>query len=111
MPGDLIRLSASDLVAADARLVTARDLRAAIGNHEVDGGCAKTRAKATFFYLLFERLFTETGYATLDFGDYLSLILLDTGHTSPIDGDQASWLENTLMARQDHVFVGNHVLA
>ena len=39
--------------------------------------------KAPFFYALFDGLFPETGFATLDFGDYLSLVLLDTGHTSP----------------------------
>src|SRR5262249_14158768 len=51
--------------------------------------------------------------ATLDFGDYLSLVLLDTGHTSPISGDQADWLEKTLKMRADHpnVFVVNHVPA
>jgi acid phosphatase type 7 len=84
-----------------------------IGNHEVDGGYGKPRAKAPFFYALFDGLFTETGYATLDFGDYLSLVLLDTGHTSPIGGDQARWLEKTLKERADNpnVFVVNHVPA
>lgn len=98
------------MVGRNGRLIP---MVAAIGNHEVDGGYAKPRAKATFFYPLFERLFTETGYATLDFGDYLSLVLLDSGHTSPVDGDQAAWLEKTLKARQDlpSVFVVNHVPA
>ncbi len=59
-----------------------------IGNHEVDGGYNKPRTKAPFFYALFDGLFPETGYATLDFGDYLSLVLLDTNHTSPIAGDR-----------------------
>ncbi|MGC4007498.1 MAG: hypothetical protein QM811_31995 [Pirellulales bacterium] len=52
-----------------------------------------------FFYALFDGLFPETGYATLDFGDYLSLVLLDTGHTTPIAGYQTDWLEKTLKAR------------
>jgi acid phosphatase type 7 len=88
-------------------------LIAAIGNHEVDGGYNKPRAKAPFFYALFDGLYPETGYATLDFGDYLSLVLLDTGHTSPIPGEQTTWLEKTLQARRDHpnVFVVNHVPA
>jgi len=98
------------MVGRNGRLIP---LVAALGNHEVVGGYTKARAKATFFFPLFERLYPETGYATLDFGDYLSLVLLDTGHTSPIDGDQAAWLERTLRARQDHpnVFVVNHVPA
>jgi len=84
-----------------------------IGNHEVDGGYDKPRAKAPFFYALFDGLYPETGHATLDFGDYLSLVLLDTGHTTRIDGAQTSWLEKVLRERQDHpnVFVANHVPA
>jgi hypothetical protein len=82
-----------------------------IGNHEVDGGYGTDRAKAPFFYALFDGLFTDTGFTTLDFGDYLSLVLLDTGHTTPIGGEQAAWLERTLRARKDHpnVVVVNHV--
>ncbi len=84
-----------------------------IGNHEVDGGFGKTREKAPFYYALFDGLFPDTGYNTLDFGDYLSLVLLDTGHTSAIGGDQADWLERTLKARKDHpnTIVVNHVPA
>lgn len=84
-----------------------------IGNHEVDGGYGKTREKAPFYYALFDGLFPDTGYATLDFGDYLSLVLLDTGHTSAIGGDQTNWLDKTLQARKDHpnVMVVNHVPA
>jgi hypothetical protein len=84
-----------------------------IGNHEVVGGYSKLRDKATFFYPLFDGLYPETGYATLDFGDYLSLVLLDTNHTTPVAGEQAAWLDKTLKAREDHpnVFVVNHVPA
>jgi hypothetical protein len=84
-----------------------------IGNHEVEGGYNKPRTKAPFFYALFDGLYPETGYATLDFGDYLSLVLLDTNHTTPIAGAQTEWLEKTLKARADHpnVLVVNHVPA
>ena len=86
---------------------------ACIGNHEVDGGYNRPRTKASFFYSLFDGLYPDAGYATLDFGDYLSLVLLDTGHTSAIAGDQADWLDKTLKARADHphVFAVNHVPA
>ena len=82
-----------------------------MGNHEVKGGYGRTRAEAPFFYSVFDGLFSETGYATLDFGDYLSLVLLDSGHTSPIEGAQTDWLEKTLKEREDFptVFVYNHV--
>jgi hypothetical protein len=85
----------------------------AIGNHEVEGMYGQPRRKAPFFYSLFDGLFPETGFATLDFGDYLSLVLLDTDHTSPIGGLQTQWLEKTLAERKDHphVFIVNHVPA
>ncbi|MCS6851403.1 MAG: metallophosphoesterase family protein [Gemmataceae bacterium] len=105
-----LRNYSKHMVGRHGRLIP---LIAAIGNHEVDGGYNKPRDKAPFFYALFDGLFRETGYATLDFGDYLSLVLLDTGHTTPIAGEQTAWLEATLKARVDHpnVFVVNHVPA
>src|SRR5262245_46364298 len=98
------------MVTRDGRLIP---MVACIGNHEVDGGYGKPRAKAPFFYALFDGLYPETGYAALDFGDYLSLVLLDTGHTTPIGGAQADWLEATLKARAErpNVMVVNHVPA
>jgi hypothetical protein len=105
-----LRNYSKGMVGRDGRLIP---LVPCIGNHEVDGGYNKPRAKAPFFYALFDGLYPETGYAALDFGDYLSLVLLDTNHTSPIEGDQTDWLEKTLKARADHpnVFVVNHVPA
>lgn len=84
-----------------------------IGNHEVDGGYATDRAKSPFYLALFDGIFSETTYNTLDFGDYLSLVLLDTAHLSPIGGSQTSWLEKTLKEREDrpHTIVVNHVPA
>jgi hypothetical protein len=105
-----LRNYSKHMVARDGRLIP---LIVGIGNHEVDGGYKKPRAKAPFFYALFDGLYPDTGYATLDFGDYLSLVLLDTGHTSAIGGEQADWLEHTLKERVDHpnVFIVNHVPA
>jgi hypothetical protein len=105
-----LRNYSKQMIGRDGRLIP---MVACIGNHEVDGGYAKPRAKAPFFYALFDGLFRDTGFATLDFGDYLSLVLLDTGHTSPIVGAQTDWLDKTLRARADHpnVFVVNHVPA
>jgi hypothetical protein len=98
------------MVGRDGRLIP---MVTCIGNHEVDGGYDKPRAKAPFFYALFDGLYAETGFACLDFGDYLSLILLDTAHTTPIGGAQADWLGKQLQARADHphVIAVNHVPA
>ncbi len=105
-----LRNYSKHMVGRDGRLIP---MVACIGNHEVDGGYNKPRAKAPFFFALFDGLFSETSFATLDFGDYLSLVLLDTGHTAPIGGAQADWLEKTLKARAEHpnVMVVNHVPA
>jgi hypothetical protein len=105
-----LRNYSKHMIGRNGRLIP---MVACIGNHEVDGGYGQPRAKAPFFYALFDGLFRDTGFATLDFGDYLSLVLLDTGHTAPIGGDQADWLDKTLKARADHphVLVVNHVPA
>jgi hypothetical protein len=86
---------------------------ACIGNHEVAGGYGQPRSAAPLFLSLFDGLFHDTTYATLDFGDYLSLVLLDTGHVAHIGGDQTDWLDRTLRERVDrpHLIVANHVPA
>lgn len=105
-----LRNYSKHMVAPGNRLIP---MVATIGNHEVDGGYGKTRDKAPFFYALFDGLYPETGYNTLDFGDYLSLVLLDSGHTTKVKGEQTHWLEKTLRDRVDHphVIVVNHVPA
>lgn len=85
----------------------------AIGNHEVQGGFGKTKAEAPFFYALFDGLFSQSGaYGTLDFGDYLSLIILDSGHTAQV-AEQKEWLKKSLTQRSaiKHRFVAYHVPA
>ncbi len=82
-----------------------------LGNHEVKGAYGKTRAEAPFFFALYDGLFSDTSYAALDFGDYLSLVLMDTGHCAKIGGDQTDWLEKALKDRVErtHLVVVNHV--
>lgn len=76
-----------------------------IGNHEVRGGYAgKAPTDAPYFYGFFA-LPENRSYYALDFGKYLSLVVLDTGHTQPIAGAQAKWLEQTLAARTQQQFV------
>ena len=96
------------LIDAQGRLIP---LVCCIGNHEVRGGYEKTRREAPFFYSVFDGLFTDTGYATLDFGDYLSIILLDTNHTTPIEGEQTRWFQKQLHEREarPNLFVFYHV--
>jgi hypothetical protein len=84
-----------------------------LGNHEVDGSYRQPWEKATSYLSVFDGLFRDTTYNVLDFGDYLSLVLLDTEHVSPIAGEQTAWLAKTLAERQDrpHLIVANHVPA
>jgi len=70
-----------------------------IGNHEVNGGYNKPREAAPSYFALHDGLFPEKSYATLDFGDYLSLVLLDTGHVAQIGGEQTDWLDKALADR------------
>jgi acid phosphatase type 7 len=83
----------------------------AAGNHEVVGGYHSKhddyeqedtfRAQiAPYFYALFA-FPGQPGYNVLDFGKYLSLIILDTEHSNPIEGMQTEWLEEVFEARED----------
>ncbi|MCC5844339.1 MAG: metallophosphoesterase [Verrucomicrobia bacterium] len=95
----------------------------AIGNHEMRSGYyfrhsdyAPTdewrESVAPYFYSLFA-FPGHPGYNVLDFGDYLSLIILDSDHTAPVGGEQTRWLERVLAERQHvrHLFPVYHVTA
>ncbi len=100
----------STMIDSQGRLIP---LVTCLGNHEVDGGYSTDRTKAGSYLSVFDVFFEETSYGVLDFGDYLSLVLLDSGHLSPISGAQTDWLRKTLKEREDHphVFAVNHVPA
>lgn len=84
-----------------------------IGNHEVNGAYKQQRDKSPAYLSVFDGLFREKTFNVLDFGDYLSLVLLDTDHIEAIGGEQTSWLAKTLAERQErpHLIVANHVPA
>jgi hypothetical protein len=96
-------------VAPDGRVIP---FLCTLGNHEVKGFWGKPPESAPGFYALFS-MPGKQGYNSLDFGNYLSLVLLDSGHTHPIDGAQREWLEKTLSERQHvpHLFTFYHVPA
>ena len=83
-----------------------------IGNHDLAGQYDQTPLQAR----LFAAFFPMPGppiYNVLDFGDYLSLILLDSGHANAIRGEQQTWLEDVLSQRQEvlHKMAFYHVPA
>jgi len=92
---------------------------AGIGNHEVQGGYWKPgksfeemKEKAPFYYALFGGLYRAEEPVALDFGDYLSLLMLDTGHVTPMER-QTGWLERNLESRKNvpWLFASWHVAA
>jgi hypothetical protein len=97
------------MVAPDGRLIP---LIPAIGNHDINGGFDKTSAEASDFHALFA-MPGEQGYNVLDFGNYLTIFILDSGHTNSIGGKQTQWLYDSLKSRQriQHKFALYHVPA
>jgi hypothetical protein len=94
-------------VGKDKRLMP---LVVGIGNHEVKGHYnGKIPDDAPYFYSLFS-LPNDRSYYALDFGKYLSLLVMDSEHTQPIEGPQAAWLEQALAERsgQQFLFAGYH---
>ncbi len=78
-----------------------------IGNHEVRGAFGNDPKKAPFFYSLFggqPAKFTNGANANFDFGEYLRIIALDSGHTKHVP-DQNEWLELSLKEAAPFKFV------
>lgn len=72
----------------------------AIGNHETNGRFNQSPAQAQFFYAFFPMPGGQ-GFNVLDFGDYMSLFILDSDHTHRIPGEQTEWLQDALADRKD----------
>ncbi|HEV8052696.1 MAG TPA: metallophosphoesterase family protein [Parachlamydiaceae bacterium] len=98
-----------DMVRPDGCLIP---ILPAIGNHDVVGRYGQTPEKAPFFYSLFP-MPGKHGYNVLDFSDYMSIFLLDSGHTNAVGGKQAQWLASAMQQREavPHKFALYHVPA
>jgi len=98
-----------------------------IGNHEVlygyganhpdfDNTASWRDRYASYYYRTFAFPGPQTPYGALDFGNYLSLLLTDTEHSSPVitgSDVQTQWLAAALNARRTvpHLLPVNHVPA
>lgn len=84
----------------------------ALGNHDLIGQFGQSPAQAAVFTQLFP-MPGKTVYNVLDFNNYLSIILLDSGHANPIEGAQTQWLSSALEKRKQvlHRFAVYHVPA
>lgn len=83
-----------------------------IGNHEVPGSWHQAQENAKVYAALFltpEHRF----YSCLDFGNYLSLFLLDSSHIRPVAGEQTDWLSTSLKQRKSvpHIIPVYHIPA
>ena len=114
------------LITEDGRVIP---IIAGIGNHELrrDGGknywfeydnyeqTDSWRNEYAPYYFAFFPFPGQPGYDVLDFGNYMSLFLLDTDHANPVEGEQTDWLEQELQQRQEqnvrHVYPVYHVPA
>lgn len=90
---DFLRLWKEQIVGQDGRLIP---MVPVIGNHDVKRRMSPSQQ---LFFRLFAGIDQEATYRVLDFGNYLSLWLLDTGHICPVAGTQTAWLEQTLRQR------------
>ncbi len=81
-----------------------------IGNHDVHPKGLVKKSYPAIFYEIFP--FPEEGkaYRDLKVGTYLKFVLLDTGHSWPIEGDQTEWLKSTLRGdKTPYLFAIYHV--
>ncbi len=77
----------------------------AVGNQEVRGYYeVEIPDDARYFYGRFA-LPGDRSYYALDFADYLSIVVLDSDHTRPIDGAPAAWLAKALDERRNQQFL------
>ncbi len=79
----------------------------AIGNHEVVAGYGGSKELAVFYFNRFKIPEPEK-YHVIQFGPDLTIISLDSGHSSTVDGEQLLWLERTLQEYSDSEWVIAH---
>ena len=80
-----------------------------VGNHEVNGSKQpRPKSDAKFYYSMFDLPSGLSRYA-IDFGNYLSIILLDSDHSQPVV-EQTGWLKDALASRENfpYLFVCYH---
>ncbi len=69
---------------------------AVIGNHETKG---RSPDHAQFYYSLFPLPEGRSNFV-VDFGDYMSIVNLDSDHSQPVS-NQTQWLDSTLKQRRE----------
>lgn len=63
-----------------------------------------------FFYSFFSTITPDNHYRKISISDYINCLVLNSGHTIDIKGEQTTWIENELINSVDrHVFPFFHV--
>lgn len=86
------------MVTSDGRMIP---LVPVLGNHDVKGTMLSLMQQHFLFYELFAMPEKGTPYRAFDAGNYLSLFLLDSGHSFHVDGMQSKWLREVLSQREN----------
>lgn len=94
---EFLKALSEDLVTKEGRKIP---FIALVGNHDVRDGFSDHPQNGALYSVFFP-FPGEQGYQALDFGNYLSLICLDSGHMHPIQGRQTKWLQETLEAKKE----------
>lgn len=103
---EFLRIWTETMITSDGRIIP---IIPAIGNHELNGDTfdirggrpefGATAERASIFYSVFS-FPGVPGYNVLDAGDYMSVIVLDSFHSSPVSGPQTDWLRTVLERRK-----------
>ncbi|MBS0621109.1 MAG: metallophosphoesterase family protein [Verrucomicrobia bacterium] len=107
---NFLRQWREQMVTSDGKLIPIMPL---LGNHDVRGIALKGRHAEPLFYDLFALPEHRVSFRAVDFGDYLTLYLLDSGHNYHIQGAQKQWLAKSLAAHvgRPYQFAAYHVSA
>lgn len=100
----------SAMIGKDGRIIP---IVPVVGNHDVPKKMADPRTTPVTFYQIFAFPEANLSYRTLDIGESISFILLDSDHSYPIAGEQTEWLKKTLEERKDvrYKFAAYHISA
>ena len=88
----------AQMVTADGRMIP---IMPVLGNHDIKATALEPLSQQFLFYELFALQEKGIPFRVLDAGNYLSLFLLDTGHSYHIGGQQAKWLKQNLASREN----------
>jgi len=84
-----------------------------IGNHETTPSYGAEPENASYlrFFFKYPKKLEPVGmnYGSVKIGDYLQLLMLDTGHTAEPGGEQKDWLKNVIDQSIKHVVPVMHL--